>query len=125
MDFYELASEKAKELSKTEQELLQYAIKNLHIIKKLSIREFASRCFVSTATVFRFVRKMGFEGYSDFQSMIATTEWESRSSNIPMALKRGDYRDSYLKNIMENTVMTIHHHTRELWIYLRHWRRRV
>ncbi|MEG0805089.1 MAG: MurR/RpiR family transcriptional regulator [Lachnospiraceae bacterium] len=101
MDFYQIASERAKELSKTEQELLQFAVKNLHLIKKLSIREFASKCFVSTATVFRFVKKLGFEGYSEFQKVITITESESRTNLIPMTVKRADYRDSYLKNITE------------------------
>ena len=101
MDFYEVASEKARELSKTEQELLQYTLKNLHLMKKMSIREFAGKCFVSTATVFRFVRKLGFEGYSEFQEIIAQTEKESRDNRIPKAVTRVDYKDSYLKNIIE------------------------
>lgn len=101
MDFYEVASEKASELSKTEQELLQYTLKNLHLMKKMSIREFAGKCFVSTATVFRFVRKLGFEGYSEFQEIIAQTEKESRDNRIPKAVTRVDYKDSYLKNIIE------------------------
>ena len=101
MDFYEVASEKASELSKTEQELLQYTLKNLHMMKKMSIRAFAGECFVSTATIFRFVRKLGFEGYSDFQKVIALTEKESRENQIPKAITKVDYKDSYLKNITE------------------------
>lgn len=101
MDFYEIASEKASKLSKTEQELLQYSLKNIHMMKKMSIRAFASKCFVSTATIFRFVRKLGFEGYSEFQEVIAQTEKESRENQIPKAITKIDYKDSYLKNITE------------------------
>ena len=101
MDFYEIASERASKLSKTEQELLQYSLKNIHMMKKMSIRAFAGKCFVSTATIFRFVRKLGFEGYSEFQEVIAQTEKESRENQIPKAITKVDYKDSYLKNITE------------------------
>lgn len=101
MNFYDAASENANKLSPDEQKILKYALQNLHIMKDLSIREFASRTFVSTATIFRFVKKLGYNGYSDFREEAKKAEKESRKSMIPMAVKKKDYKDSYLKNITE------------------------
>ena len=101
MGFYEIASEKAKSLSKTEQELLQFTLRHMDEIDRLSIRDFASRCFVSTTTVFRFVKKLEFEGYSDFQDSINKTDTSNGENQIPKAIKRRDYKDSYLKNLSE------------------------
>lgn len=42
-------------------------------VKDMSIRAISRECFVSTTTMFRFVRKLGFEGYSDFINYIRLT----------------------------------------------------
>lgn len=101
MDFYEKTSKILPSLSSSEQVVFNYVIKNLHVVKDLSIRELADRCFISTTTLFRFVKKLGYEGYSDFIDDVRETEFASRKIEIPNIVANDDYRDSYLKNVIE------------------------
>lgn len=67
----------------------------------MSIRELAQVCYVSTTTLFRFVKKLGYGGYSDFIEAVRETEVESRKIHIPSIVHDDNYRDSYLKNVVE------------------------
>lgn len=101
MNFYEQTSNLVTKLSSNEQVIFTYVVKNMQIVKNMSIRDLANKCFVSTTTIFRFVKKLGYEGYSEFINAIVETEAESRRIQIPSIVKNDDYRDSYLKNIIE------------------------
>lgn len=101
MNFYEQTSNAMLRLSPNEQAIFTYVVKNMHAVKNMSIRDLAQTCFVSTTTIFRFVKKLGYEGYSDFINAIIQTEAETRKISIPSIVQNDNYRDSYLKNIME------------------------
>lgn len=66
MNFYEQTSSCVSRLSPTEQNLFNYIIKNLHIVKDMSIRDLSEKCFVSTTSIFRLVKKLGYQGYAEF-----------------------------------------------------------
>ena len=101
MDFYEQTSLNVPKLSTTEHNIFNYVIKNMHLVKDMSIRELAAACFVSTTTLFRFVKKLGYDGYSDFIEAVRETEVESRKIHLPSIVRDDNYRDSYLKNVVE------------------------
>lgn len=101
MDFYEQTSSNVPKLSSTEHNIFNYVIKNMHVVKDMSIRELAQTCFVSTTTLFRFVKKLGYSGYSEFIDAVRETEQESRKIHIPSIVHDDNYRDSYLKNVVE------------------------
>lgn len=101
MNFYDKTSSALAKLTTGEQEIFNYVIKNLHVVKNMSIRQLADKCFVSTTTLFRFVKKLGYEGYSDFIDDVREAEFESRKIDIPNIVANDNYRDSYLKNLIE------------------------
>ena len=101
MDFFKSTSGRAAGLSEMERELFNYTARNLHLVKNMSIRSFASANFVSTSTVLRYVRKLGFKGWSEFVEAVKETEEESRRIIVPDIIQKENYRDSYLKNIIE------------------------
>ena len=101
MDFFKSTSGRAASLSEMERELFNYTARNLHLVKDMSIRAFAAASFVSTSTVLRYVRKLGFKGWSDFVEAVKETEEESRRIIVPDIIQKENYRDSYLKNIIE------------------------
>lgn len=101
MDFYAYTSARLDRLSNTERNVFNFVIKNMHQVKRMSIRELAAECFVSTTTLFRFVKKLGFEGYSEFLAAIRETEADSRRIDIPDVVFGADYQSSYLKNVTE------------------------
>ena len=101
MNFYEKTSSAMVKLSPNEKSIMTYVIKNLQAVKNMSIRELANTCFVSTTTIFRFVQKLGYEGYSEFIDAIIETEAETRKIHIPSIIEKENYSESYLKNIVE------------------------
>lgn len=101
MNFYEQTSSCVSRLSPTEQNLFNYIIKNLHIVKDMSIRDLSEKCFVSTTSIFRLVKKLGYQGYAEFSQALRDTEEESRKIHIPSIVSADNYRDSYLKNVIE------------------------
>ena len=48
-------------------------LKNVKKIEKLNITELADLCFVSTATISRFCRKIGYENFSDFKRVLKSS----------------------------------------------------
>lgn len=104
MDFFEVVNPHISELTKNEHLLFDYVVKNLNSIKNKSIREVSDDCYVSTTTFLRFVRKVGFSGYSEFTTVIKYTllnqKVEEKAS--PFVVSQKDYREEYLKNINES-----------------------
>ena len=82
-DFYDFTSAKINSLSNTEKQIFNFVVRNMHLVKNMSIRDLAAACFVSTTTLFRFVKKLGFSGYSEFTAMIRLTERTSKNITIP------------------------------------------
>ena len=101
MDFYEQTSVNVPRLSATEHNIFNYVIKNMHLVKDMSIRELAAACFVSTTTLFRFVKKLGYGGYSEFIAAVREAETESHRIRVPGLTHDDGYCDSYLKNVVE------------------------
>ena len=102
MNFFQVSSERKKDLSQTENVILEYVFKHLSQIPKMSIRDLASMCFVSTATVFRFVKKLGFAGYSEFIEALEETDEQASKIYIPKELDDLEYRENYIKNVIES-----------------------
>ena len=100
-DFYDFTSARISSLSNTEKQIFNYVVRNMHIVKGMSIRDLAAACFVSTTTLFRFVKKLGFSGYSEFTAMIRLTEMTSKNIAIPNVISKKDYQEDYLKNVIE------------------------
>ncbi len=100
-DFFEFTSENVKSLNDTELKLFDFVVKNMDRVKQMSIRMFAHECFISTTTVFRFVKKLGFLGYNQFIAMLQLTDDSVEHAVIPQTMKNQGYREEYLKNIIE------------------------
>lgn len=102
MDIYQIVNSQMGNLSNAEKNIMDYVLTHLDHVQLMSIRELAKQCFVSTTTIFRCVKKLGFDGYQEFQTALQQTE----SVNIPVAaqdvISQKGYRGSYLKNIVES-----------------------
>lgn len=101
MDFYEKTSQILPGLTVNEQAVFNYIIKNLHVVKNYSVRTLADKVYMSTTTLYRLIKKLGYESYNDFLQDVRETEYKSRNIEIPNIVSNDEYRDSYLKNIIE------------------------
>ncbi|MFS0784281.1 MurR/RpiR family transcriptional regulator [Bacillus sp. 1P06AnD] len=103
MDFFEISSQHVSTLTRNERILFDFVVKNMDSIKNQSIREVSAECFVSTTTFLRFVRKIGFTGYSEFTTVLKFTLFNKVELNpSPFVVEQKDYREEYLKNIAES-----------------------
>ncbi|MGM9941733.1 MAG: MurR/RpiR family transcriptional regulator [Bulleidia sp.] len=56
-----------KALNKTEATIYNYIIHNMDRVVDMNVRELAEKTFVSTATIVRFTRKMGCDGFNELK----------------------------------------------------------
>lgn len=101
IDFFEATRETIRNLNQTERQLFDYVVKNMDEVKYMSIQKFASEQFLSTTTIFRFIQKLGFSGYSDFINSLLVTSHSQKDSVLPDVAMGRDYSEEYLKNAME------------------------
>ncbi|TYC49686.1 MurR/RpiR family transcriptional regulator [Weissella muntiaci] len=103
MDFFEVVRDHLNSLSNNEQDLLDYVVKHMNEIQGMTIREAATATFTSTATFLRFVKKIGFSGYSEFVTVIKYTALNQVQERKPnFSEEQIDYREAYLANIYES-----------------------
>ncbi len=63
--------QKLPEYSKNQKTLANFVLENIQMIPLLSVSQVAKRSGVSTATVVRFARLLGFQGYLEFRNSLA------------------------------------------------------
>ena len=61
-------------LSKSDQAISDYLIANIDSAARLSIQEFAQKTHVSTATISRFSKKIGFNSFQELKLAIHATD---------------------------------------------------
>lgn len=66
-----LIGESYENLTKTQKKLADFIKDNIHILPFLSITELGGKTGVSMASITRFTRELGFNGYSEFQKSAA------------------------------------------------------
>lgn len=103
MDFFDISNPHLDKLTKNERVLFDYVVKNLAAVRSKNIREISEECFVSTTTFLRFVRKLGFSGFSEFITVIKFTVLNApETAANPFVVDQKQYKEEYLKNIIES-----------------------
>lgn len=102
MDFFEQANEHVKELNASERKIFEYVVRNINSVKSAPIRTLARQCFVSTTTIMRFTKKLGFSGYREFLDSLRITSNTTAKTQLPAVFWRQSYSEEYLKNIIES-----------------------
>lgn len=102
MDFFEKANQHVKKLNSSEQEIFSYIVRHSSAVQTMNIRTLASNCFVSTTTILRLVRKLGFDGYRDFQDSLKLAMHMEAQQNIPSSLWKESFNKNYLGDIVES-----------------------
>jgi len=102
VDFFEATQDIVRDLNRTERKLFDYVVKNINAVKNMSIQKFAAESFLSTTSIFRFTRKLGFSGYSEFINSLMVTSFIKQDEDVlPAALVKQKYHENYLKNTIE------------------------
>lgn len=97
MDFFEHVNENLSALNRNERKLLDYIIRNIREVAGKSIREVAQDNYVSTTTILRLTKKLGFNGYRDFSDSLKIALYTRKETKVPRAIQRDGYSEEYLK----------------------------
>lgn len=68
-----------QDFNKNEKETIKHLLKLYRKIPAMTINELANQCYVSTSTLHRLIKKLGFRGYPDFKYQIT----DSLKEKIP------------------------------------------
>ena len=82
-------------MNATEIKILQYIIKNIDEIQKITVKELSQRLFVSKTTIINRAKKLGYEGFSElrfFLKNISERKTENQEEYIP---EKNDVNDIF------------------------------
>jgi len=81
--------------------LAAYILEHLHELQHLSIKELSAQCFVSTASITRFCRDIGLDGFADLRDLIEQTDLKFEViSNAPsLTVQKKEYTDAVIEGI--------------------------
>ena len=96
-------------MGESERAIAEYLLESPKVVLELSIRELASRLFVSPATIVRFCKHLGFEGYRDFRQMLiyelAMYAKSDNQGNIDIS--RNDSIDQIVQKIINQNILSL------------------
>lgn len=95
--------EKVHLLNELEMLVYQYVLENTTRVPKLTIRQLAAACHVSTSTILRFCTKMGFDGFSELKyalkgkhaNLIAFEQYYDAAVHVDSFLKKLNQQSYY------------------------------
>jgi len=105
-EFFGATKEDIQSLNQNERKLFDFVVKHMEEVSQMSIQQFAKRMFISTTSIFRFTKKLGFTGYTDFINSLIITTHAHENNALPGVILREGYLDEYVKNVMETVRVT-------------------
>lgn len=102
MDFIEKIKDKT--LTKTEKIIADYILDNLSTISFASVKEVALGCGVSDTSVIRFLRELGYEGYTDFKKELNEKLLEQYNASLSPMQKFNQSKANIHANSVVNDV---------------------
>ena len=116
-DIQKMIMKKLPEYSKNQRLLANFILENLQTVPLLSVGQLGKKAGVSSATVVRFSRVLGFQGYLEFRShlMELLKEKLSPAEKFRATLsKKEEYHDSLHKiahQVVQNIDLSLQHNT--------------
>lgn len=98
-DFFAATAPYLPTLNQTDRNIYDYVTRNIETVKDESIRTLSHECFVSTATMFRFVQKLGFSGYADFINLLRLTYYASLEQSEPKSASLEAWVQDYIESV--------------------------
>lgn len=94
------------QFSAAEQAVAQLVLKDPSGFQKMPVTELAKRAGVSSPSVVRFCRSLGYEGLSDFKLKLAA----SLNAGVPFihqSLQAGDNGETLIQKVLDNAIHTL------------------
>lgn len=101
-NFWQILQNKRPELTKSGRQVADYLLQNPQDAQNLSISQLAQRCHVAEATIVRFCRALGLEGYHEMK--IAIAQANAMASPLPTQLEPGVDTETIYRYTAESVV---------------------
>ena len=97
-------------LTSTESSLVSFLLSNSEMLVSIQLNELAKLAYVSSATISRFVRKLGFKNYNDFRVAFVKERSEASFPNMVVNYDNPLRMNMSIRDI-ENTIFNILEYT--------------
>lgn len=94
--FVSIINEHASELTENDKNIIRSLNEYVAVIPKLTITELAEKIYVSSSSLYRLLRKIGFGGYPEFKYRVSKALQENESKNIDT----DEYLNQFINEIM-------------------------
>ena len=99
-----------------ERRAAQTLVAEYPLIGLKTVAEFAARADVSSPTILRFISRLGFQNYADFQSVLQAEVMEQLQSPLarssrPVVSSKGEFAAGFVDAIIENISETFRHNS--------------
>ena len=97
-------------MTPTEKEIADYILDNASLICNLTIREFAENTYSSPSSIVRFCKKLGFEGFNDFQKSLLydiASHNEKEENTTALSLKANGDISSIINKVSRGNIRII------------------
>ncbi|MEH6943245.1 MurR/RpiR family transcriptional regulator [Bacillus sp. JJ722] len=104
--FFKKLAQHRDQLSQLEKQVLEYILRNPERVTKLNVQEISKEIFVSTATISRTCKQLGFQGFQDMKytlSKLADSEEKQVNFQSPSSFALG----SHIQRIKEELDTTL------------------
>lgn len=129
--FFDIPADVYQSLSETEHYLLDYIIKNIESMPYISIVKLSEEANVSTATIVRLMKKIGYDGFTSFKYTIKdhlknedhTDSISNIEKNINSAIKKNELEvlntiKMLSRGNIEDAIQKMHH-AEKIYIFAR------
>ncbi|PCR99666.1 transcriptional regulator [Lactococcus fujiensis JCM 16395] len=89
-------------MSKSDQKISDFLIDNIDTAARLSIQDFATAINVSTATISRYAKKIGFDSFQELKLAIHATERKQDDDFFSELSMDDSYKDILIKSLSSN-----------------------
>lgn len=120
MKLEELINQNYSKLNENDIYIFKYILKNKKTCSNLVITELANRCNVSKTTIVRCVKKLGFQGYSEFKVHL---KWEENdvhieeNNNVENLLKEVNQTVNYIKDKNFDKICKLIYNAKKIFVY--------
>ena len=82
-------------MNATEIKILQYIIKNIDEIQKITVKELSQRLFVSKTTIINLAKKLGYEGFSELRFFLKNISERKTENQEEHSSEKNDVNDIF------------------------------
>ncbi len=96
-----------QDFTSSEQKIGNYILENYKEVTSLSVKDFAAKTNTSPASIVRFAKKLGYNGFTELKIELASSRLEDKGDDITNIIRADDKMEEMIKKVEFNSIETI------------------